>query len=221
VTTEAEQQWMSLDASWHEAFRQAWDAFRTGNIAVGACVSAVDGTVVASSRNRVGDTTGPLGQMFGTSVAHAELNALARLPFRHPRELVLTTTLQPCLQCSAAIRMAPIATVRVAGADPLWDGCGDFSSLGPWLARRPPVPIDGPRTDEVGVFGVFISRFGLGLIAVVEEALRARGDGPLIDLVRSLETSGEVADLARMDVEAAFVQLWPQLNGLRESLSQI
>src|SRR5215218_458238 len=100
--------WCELDDAWREAFRQAWEALRTGNIAVGACVSRMDGKIVAASRNRVCDTEGPPGETFGSSTAHAELNTLARLRFRAPRDFVLTSTMQPCLQCHAAIRMAPI-----------------------------------------------------------------------------------------------------------------
>jgi tRNA(Arg) A34 adenosine deaminase TadA len=211
---EAVEQWRSLDAPWLEAFRQAWDAFRTGNIGVGACVATPDGSIVATSRNRVADAEAPIGEMFGASVAHAELNALAQLSFRHARELILTTTLQPCLQCSAAIRMAPIAVVRIAGADPLWDGCGDFTSLAPWLARRSPVPTEGPRSDEVGVFGVLLSRFGLGLIPAVEEALRELGDGDIIDCARRLESAGRSSALATRDVGDAFAEIWSDLHAL-------
>lgn len=169
--------WHELDDAWQEAFRQAWDALRTGNIAVGACVSRTDGTLVAASRNRVCDSEGPPGEMFGSSVAHAELNTLARLRFRAPRDLVLTTTLQPCLQCHAAIRMAPIAAVRFAGPEPVWDGCGDFTSLAPWVARPDPVPTDGPRTDEIGTFAVLLARFGPGHKRTLEDALRRHGQG--------------------------------------------
>lgn len=31
--------WPALDDAWQEAFRQAWEAFRTGNIAIGACAN--------------------------------------------------------------------------------------------------------------------------------------------------------------------------------------
>ena len=60
-------------------------------------------------------------EIFGSALAHAEANVLARLPFRRRRDLVLTTTLQPCLQCAGAIRLGPIATVRFAGPDRYWD----------------------------------------------------------------------------------------------------
>jgi tRNA(adenine34) deaminase len=106
--------WTALDEPWREAFRQAWAALRSGTIAVGACASTADGSIVRSARNRVFDKDGPHGEIFGSSLAHAEMNVLARLEFRSHSNLVLTTTLEPCLQCAAAIRLGPIATVRFA-----------------------------------------------------------------------------------------------------------
>lgn len=213
MRTDSAAAWESLDCAWQEAFRQGWEAVQTGNIGVGAVVSRPDGVIVASSRNRIADRVAPPGEICGSSLAHAEMNVLARLPFRHRRELTLTTTLQPCLQCSAAIRMAPIARVRVGGADPLWDGCGDFTSLAAWVARRPPVLVDDHIGGEVGVFGTLISRFGLGLIPTVEEGLRACGQAGIVDLARALE-SGPLAKLRRLPVEAVLAELWPDLNAL-------
>jgi tRNA(Arg) A34 adenosine deaminase TadA len=209
--------WSSLDGAWQEAFRQAWEAFGTRNIAVGACATTADGSIVHAARNRVADGHGPVGEVFGSSLAHAEINVLARLGFRQPRELVLTTTLEPCVQCSAAVRLGPVATVRFAGADPYWDGCHDFSPLSRREAARVKVEMLGPRMDEVGLFGTLISRFGLGLAPRVEEFLRARGEGDSLDLVRDLESSGEVPRLVAMDVREAFRYLWPQLREIRDA----
>jgi tRNA(Arg) A34 adenosine deaminase TadA len=213
---EAEAAWQQLDAAWHEAFRQAFDAFRTGNIAVGACVTDPDGNIVTTSRNRTFDTTAPAGETYGSSIAHAEINVLARLAFRRPRDLVLTTTLQPCLQCAAAIRIAPIARVRVAGPDPVWDGCHDFSPLTPWLNRRPPTPLEGPRHDEIGAFGALLARFGPGHKAPLEAALREHGHGTIVDLAYELEGQGQATHLANMDPAAAFTYLWPRLRNLHK-----
>jgi len=47
--------WSGLDDSWLEAFRQAWEALRTGNIAVGACAATPEGSIVHAARNRVFD----------------------------------------------------------------------------------------------------------------------------------------------------------------------
>jgi hypothetical protein len=52
--------WTGLDKPWQEAFRQAWEALRTGNIAVGACASTADGEIICSARNQVNDSEGLL-----------------------------------------------------------------------------------------------------------------------------------------------------------------
>jgi tRNA(Arg) A34 adenosine deaminase TadA len=206
--------WAGLDDAWQEAFRQAWAALRTGNIPVGACAATPDGTIVHTARNRVADRTAPPGQVFGSTLAHAEVNVLARLGFREPRHFVLTTTLEPCIQCSAAIRLGPVATVRFAGADPLWDGCHDFSPLSPREASRARATMAGPRTDVVGRFGELLSYLGVGRAAKFEQYLRAAGQGHTLDLAGQLEASGEARRLAAMEVHEAFAELWPRLNVL-------
>jgi tRNA(Arg) A34 adenosine deaminase TadA len=209
--------WSGLDEAWREAFRQGWEALRTGNIPVGACASTPDGVVVHAARNRVSDSDGPAGEVFGSALAHAEVNVLARLPYHQATRYVLTTTLEPCIQCSAASRLGPVATVRYAGADPFWDGCHDFSPLSPReAAREGKVTIVGPRDDELGVLGTLMSRFGLGLAnGAATEWLRAAGEGAILDLVLYLRESGELERLAAMEVDEAFVYLWPRLRALR------
>ena len=133
----ASRTWDGLDEAWREAFRQAWDAVRGRNIGVGACASTLDGDIIHAARNRVNDRDGPHGEIFGSSLAHAEMNVLARLEFRRYRDLVLTTTLQPCLQCAGAIRLARVGTVRIAGHDSYWDGYHDFGKLAERESLRP------------------------------------------------------------------------------------
>jgi tRNA(adenine34) deaminase len=210
--TTAERSWSALDDAWRLAYALAWEALQTGNIAVGAVVSTPDGSILRASRNRVSDREAPPGEVAGSSLAHAEVNALATLPFRSPRELTLTTTLQPCLQCSAAIRMAPIAAVRIAGEDPLWHGTHDFGPLNEWLARRDPVPSDGPMRDPLGAFAVLISRLGPGRLDHIDDALRDRGESPILDLARELEGDGSVEHLRRLPIDRALVEIWPRLE---------
>jgi tRNA(Arg) A34 adenosine deaminase TadA len=209
--------WASLDEPWQEAFRQAWEARRSGNIAVGACASTPDGEIVRSARNRVMDGEGPPGEIFGSALAHAETNVLARLPFRQHRGLVLTTTLEPCLQCAAAIRLGPIGTVRFAGPDLYWAGCHAFGKLSAREALRAQPARIGPRRDELGTFAALISRFGPTLTPGYERALRILGDGPMIDLVHELEDSGEAEHLVTMEVSEALGYLWPRLQELTEA----
>lgn len=217
LTVTPEELWAELDEPWLEAFRQAWEAFRTGNIAVGACASTPDGVIVHSARNRVADSDGPPGEVYGSALAHAEVNVMARLPYGQLSRLVLTTTLEPCLQCSAAIRLGPVATVRYAGADPLWEGCHDFSPLSPREAARPAkVTMAGPRADEIGVFAALISRFWRGLVGgQAADWLRASAEGGvLLDLAAHLQESGEAQRLAAREVDEAFGYLWPRLRSL-------
>jgi len=142
---------------------------------------------------------------------------LARLPSRGRRDLVLTTTLQPCLQCAAAIRLGPVATVRIAGPDRYWDGCHDFGRLSAREAHRTQPARIGPRQDELGTFATLISRF-VRLPPGYEEALRTLGEGPMVDLVRELEGDGEVERLAAMDVSEGLGYLWRRLRELRKVL---
>jgi tRNA(adenine34) deaminase len=219
LQTAPEELWSELDDPWLEAFRQGWDAFRTGNVPVGACASTPDGVIVHAARNRVADSDAPRGEVFGSALAHAEANVMARLPYRHTRRLVLTTTLEPCIQCSAAIRLGPVASVRYAGADPLWDGCHDFSPLSPREAARPAkVTMAGPRGDDIGVFATLMSRLGPGLVrGPAAEWLRASGQGVFLDLALHLQESGEARRLAALEVDEAFACLWPRLRSLRDA----
>jgi hypothetical protein len=136
---------------------------------------------------------------------------------RGRRDLVLTTTLQPCLQCAAVIRLGPIAAVRFAGPDRYWDGCHDFGKLSAREARRGQPARTGPRRDELDIFATLISRL-VHLPPAYEEALRALGEGPMVDLVHELEGGREVDRLAAMDVIEGFGYLWPRLQELAKVL---
>jgi tRNA(Arg) A34 adenosine deaminase TadA len=209
--------WAGLDEPWRQAFRQAWEALRSGSIAIGACAATPDGEIVAASRNRVCDADGPHGEIFGSALAHAETNVLARLPFRRREDLILTTTLEPCLQCAAAIRLGPVATVRFAGADLYWDGCHEFGRLTAREAARTQPARIGPRRDELAVFAVLISRLGPGLSPRYEEALRDLGEGSSVDLAYELQDGDGVQRLAVLDVTDALSFLWPRLQELAQA----
>ncbi|MGC8472800.1 MAG: hypothetical protein ACP5PW_00115 [Candidatus Dormibacteria bacterium] len=149
---------MGLGPARQDVFRRTGDAFRAGHVAVGARAADAAGVIVRASRRRMADRDGLSGEAFGSTLAHAEVNVLARLPFGVAPELVLTTTLAPCLQRSASIRLVSVPTVRFAGSDPLWAGCHDFGKLSPRVASCPRAELIGPRRDELGVFGAVIAR---------------------------------------------------------------
>lgn len=147
----------------------------------------------------------------------ASMVPLRAEPYGPGRNLVLTTTLQPCLQCAAAIRLGPIAAVRFAGHDVYWDGCHDFGRLSPREARRVQPAREGPHHDELGVFARLMSRIGAGQRPRYEELMRALGEGPGFDLAHRLADDGEVERLTAMEVDEALAYLWPRLSELREA----
>ena len=75
----------------------------------------------------------------------------------------------------------------------------------------------GPRHDELGTFATLISRFA-HLPPVYEQALRALGEGQMVDLVHELEDRCEVERLASMDVAEGLGYLWPRLQELTKIL---
>jgi tRNA(Arg) A34 adenosine deaminase TadA len=213
-----EELWSELDDPWREAFRQGWEAFRTGNIPIGACAATPDGVIVHAARNRVADSDAPPGEVFGSTLAHAEANVMARIPYRQTNRLVLTTTLEPCIQCSAVIRLGCVGIVRYAGADPLWDGCHDFSPLSLREAARPAkVLMVGPH-DDIGAFGTLMSRLGPGMVrGSAADWLRASGQGGILDLAVQLQEGEEARQLAALEVQEAFGYLQPRLRSLQEA----
>lgn len=110
--------WDDLEPAWHEAFRLAWEAYGAGTIPVGAVVTDGEGVLLARGRNRMFDAGAPAGQIFGSRVAHAEINALVGLATdRRYFECTLWTTLEPCAQCIGAAWLSTIGRVVFAATD--------------------------------------------------------------------------------------------------------
>jgi len=113
---------LELDPVWKRPFELAWESLRAGSFPVGAVIVNASGEVVAEGRNRIYERAGPAGQLAGTSLAHAEINALAQLPDGRYGDYLLRTTLAPCILCTSALRMARIGEVHFAATDRVWDG---------------------------------------------------------------------------------------------------
>lgn len=110
--------WDDLEPAWREAFQLAWEAFGAGTIPVGAVVTDADGGIIARGRNRMFDTSASPGQIFGSRVAHAEINALVGLgTARRYFDCTLWTTLEPCAQCIGAAWLSTIGKVVFAATD--------------------------------------------------------------------------------------------------------
>jgi tRNA(Arg) A34 adenosine deaminase TadA len=136
--------WAGLPTPWRESFELAWDAFNAGTIPVGAVVVDGRGAVVARGRNRVFEDTAPPGQLAGTRIAHAEVNALAQLPStqRHD-EYTLFTTIEPCVLCVGAASLAKIRRIEYAAPD-IYSGGRSVVTARLAIPRRLNVEITGP-----------------------------------------------------------------------------
>ncbi|WP_458245449.1 nucleoside deaminase [Streptomyces sp. MAI_2237] len=147
-----------IPALWRLPFELAWEAFRAGSRPVGAVLYDADGRVVAAGRNRAQETQAPPGQLAGTALAHAEINALAQLPSgRRWDGHRLHTTLEPCLLCSGALVHSHVRHVVYAAPDPLWHGIEDVPSVGGLIAARW-ARREGPAAGPLAAFGTVLMR---------------------------------------------------------------
>ena len=206
-------EWRELEPAWRAAFELAWEAFGAGTIPVGAVVTDADGTVLASGRNRITESSAPQGQIFGSRVAHAEINALVQLGMeRRYFECTLWTTLEPCAQCIGAAWLSTIGRVAFAATD-VYGGASKLIERqieAADSARSFHMDVDGPLDGPLAVFSELLHVvFFLGLPGHhVAEVFRERRPElvALADRVRLHERADESLD----DV---LPQIW---EGLRE-----
>ena len=120
--------WSRLPEHWQCAFRQAWAAYVAGTIPVGAVVVDPHGVIAAEARNRIFDAGDPpRGQLAGSWLAHAELNAIAQIDAERSRSAegwAVYSTWEPCPLCAGAITVAfrGRITVEYACRDPISSG---------------------------------------------------------------------------------------------------
>jgi tRNA(Arg) A34 adenosine deaminase TadA len=149
------QSWGDLEPAWHEAFQLAWGAHGAGTIPVGAVVTDADGRVISRGRNRMFDADAPRGQIFGSRVAHAEINALVQLGTeRRYLDCTLWTTLEPCAQCVGAAWLSTIGRVVFAATD-VYGGASKLIERqieAADSARNFPMAVDGPLEGPLAVF---------------------------------------------------------------------
>ncbi len=139
----------------HRAVELAWESFRAGSLGIGAVIT-LDGEITATGRNRLAEHDPGDDVLAGSSLAHAEMNALAKLRWgASPSGLQLWTTLQPCLQCLGAIRLSPVRHVHALAPDPLFRGVERGRELNEFIGRDWPTFIE-LEVDEWSVFSLLL-----------------------------------------------------------------
>lgn len=155
--------WASLEPIWQAVISEAWAAYRAGSHAIGAVITTADGTIVARGRNRVRDVIATAGQIHGTRLAHAEVNALLGLPKElDPTTLTLWGTTEPCPMCLGAIAISKVRDVRYACREP-YAGSAAHAAANPFMRLRG-LALRGPDRPDVEA---------MLTVMEVEHALRA------------------------------------------------
>jgi tRNA(Arg) A34 adenosine deaminase TadA len=123
--------WAALPVGARAALEQQWAGLAAGGLPCGAAITDAADRLIAVGRNHAYDPAGALETrarypLQHNRLAHAELNALARIATEADHAaLTLWTTQHPCGMCAAAIAFVGIGQVRFIADDPSDDAPPD------------------------------------------------------------------------------------------------
>jgi tRNA(adenine34) deaminase len=170
--------WDALSGPWRICLEEAWTSWQAGSAGVGAVIVDDEGEVLAIGRNRMLEPATEPGVLASTTLAHAEMNALAQLRIGDNSNLTLYTTFEPCLMCASTILTCRIPRVHYGAADPFCDGIHDWFAELPFAQDRLP-----ERECLGGPFGAFCHVLHLSWLTFW------MADGPVVDAHRRLAPS--------------------------------
>jgi tRNA(Arg) A34 adenosine deaminase TadA len=173
-----------------------WDAYTAGTIPVGAVIVDETGAVASEGRNRIFDDPEDR-QLAGSRLAHAEINALVRLPSDGRYETwALLTTLEPCHLCLSAAISARIGALGYAAPDPYGGAVRKLLPSADHLDHPLVVegPLEGPpgRLAELLFLAHFLWRMPDGHVVAFYRRTRPE----LMDAAAALPTPAAGASLA-------------------------
>jgi tRNA(adenine34) deaminase len=210
---DARDEYAALDEAWQVAIDEAWQSWAGGSAGVGAAISDASGRIVAVGRNRMLEPRETPGVLASTTLAHAEMNALAVLELGSTAGFTITTTFEPCFMCAATIVQTGIPHIRYASIDPYFDGLGDFLAGLPFARDRMPArhELGGPMGAFAHVLHTSWLSFWSSNPQVIDahERLRPRH----LALAREVVEDGHLERVAAEggDVVDALEALWPSL----------
>ncbi|NLP23759.1 MAG: nucleoside deaminase [Syntrophomonadaceae bacterium] len=138
--------WDELEFGWQMAFSKAWDAFCSGTIPVGAVIINKASELVSMGQNMIYVEKADYPAIFGSSLAHAEINAIVKLNREeHPniRSYTLYTTTEPCILCFGAIVMGNIRHFKYAARDG-YAGAAQYNEHSDYVKSKN-ITIEGPH----------------------------------------------------------------------------
>jgi tRNA(Arg) A34 adenosine deaminase TadA len=148
----------------------AWEAYRAGSLPVGAVVVDGSGAPVGQARSTRHEDIRVPGQLAGTRIAHAEVNALAQPPMGSFRDHVLYTNVEPCCLCMGAALQTGVGAVHYGWRDHYGGTATTMVVRNPQLDRRP-VEVIEPADERVEAV--------TGLLMTCHYYYRRPGHGPV------------------------------------------
>ena len=149
-----------------EALATAREGMANGEAPIGCVLARGDGRIVARAWNAMNRT--------GNKTAHAEIMAFAEAAGRVPldaRDLVMVSTLEPCVMCTGAAMESAVATIVFGLRAPADSGTGRV---------RPP---ESPESSMPAIVGPVLAAESRALF---EEWLQHNGDTEQAAYVKQL-----------------------------------
>jgi HAD superfamily hydrolase (TIGR01509 family) len=150
--------WERLESLMREALSVAREGMAAGEAPIGCVLARGDGTVIARAYNKLNKTQ--------VKTAHAEMVAFAAAAGKVPpdaRDLVLVSTLEPCVMCLGASMEAAVDTIVFGLKAPADGGTGRVQ------------PPESPESQMPRIVGDVLARESRSLF---EEWLRKPGNNP-------------------------------------------
>ncbi|MBL7494863.1 hypothetical protein I6A84_08785 [Frankia sp. CNm7] len=174
-----------MEFPWPLVMSLAWEAYRAGSLPVGAVVLDGSGAPVGQARSTRHEDIPLPGQLSNTRIAHAEVNALAQLPyggsFQHH---VLYTNVEPCCLCMGAALQTGVGVLHYGWRDHYGGAATSMVVRNPQVSCRR-FDIVGPADDMVETV--------TGLLMTCHYFYRRPGKGPA-----SVPWRDEIPDLVTL-----------------------
>lgn len=119
MTSEFTAAWRDTAVAVRRSMELAHQSLVAGGLPIGSVVLDHGGRIIAEGRNRAYDAPGGVDRLQRCPIAHAEMNALAKISTE--TDLSATTlysTHRPCLMCAAACEFTGVGVVRWVAPDP-------------------------------------------------------------------------------------------------------
>jgi tRNA(Arg) A34 adenosine deaminase TadA len=124
--TGLEAMWRDADPTLLRCLELAHRSFLAGGLPVGSVIVAPGGERISEGRNRAYDPAGGADRLQRTPIAHAEMNALARVDTGTELDsTTLWSSHRPCLMCAAACEFTGVGAVVFLALDPSDDDPGE------------------------------------------------------------------------------------------------